>query len=1356
MHAVNDSKLLPRFLEHTPQRIAMFDRQMRYLFASKCWLIDYGLEENTVLSSQHEQLFPDLSLEWQTGSDRCLSGEATQCELDKLTLPDGREIWHRWEMQPWRDENGKIGGAIAIADSIPILDPKSSQVNQTQTSQEQNQLNLALLQLQTEVEKRKQAQSELDNLFNLSSDLLGIAGADGYFKRVNPAFQQILGFSTEEFLAKPFLDFVHPDDVESTVAEAEKLATGRVTIYFENRYLCRNGAYKWIAWSAVPNADGLIHFVGRDITENKQFQTQLQQYQEQLEDLVEERTVQLRAEISDRQKTLKQLRKSRKRLQLINRISTSINAGMSVEEIIACAVQLVSESFPKMRVAYSTIDRQGNLKVIRSIEPPEMPALKGLEVNLNTAPAYLQALQNEKLVAIADVTADSRIAPLTATFLANEIRAVLDLPLQHSQTLVGLLCLDSPVAKKWRKNEIASLTEVAEYLAIAIKESLARKQSQEAEIALRESETRFQRLATNLPGIIYQYRMSSDRREKFTYISPGCRELYELEPEQIQENAASLYQLVHPDDLPKLANTIAVSAQTLQPWNLEFRIITPSGKMKWLQARSRPEQQANGDLIWDGLMLDISDRILAEQQRDNFFQLSLEMLAIANLDGYFTQLNPAWEKTLGWTREELSAKPFVDFVHPEDREATLKQAQAAEENIIISFENRYLCQDGSYKWLSWNSAFSVEQNMIYAVARDISDRKAAEVKLKEREQFLSTIYNGVEQAIFVVNVTPDNDFRYVGWNSVGERIGGVSSQDAEGKTPEETFGATLGAFMRQRYTDCLNSGKAMTYEESFIDNDRETWSLTTIKPLRDRQGRISQLIGTGYDISDRKLTEIALVESEAKYRALAEREALINSLANLIRESLDLETILATTVTEIRNLLKCDRCMFAWYKGEAKIPVWEVIKEAKSPKLKTMEGVYPASLPNSTEIDPITEKLLCAEVLRVDDVYQYPNVIVRKNLKSYKGRALLILPVRTLSGEVGALSCIHHRSERPWTNSEVELVEIVVDQLAIALNQAELYQQTQQTAKTAQKQAQELQFALDQLQRTQIQLVQSEKMSSLGQMVAGIAHEINNPVNFIHGNLTHADEYTQDLLGLLQLYQQTYPHPSSEIADEIEAIDLEFLLADLPKLISSMKVGSERIREIVKSLRVFSRLDEAEMKSVDIHECIESTLMILHNRLKFKSDRPSIEVIKDYGTLPAVECFPGQLNQVLMNILTNAIDALEDYNHKRSLAEIKANPSQIRITTEIFNDNQIKIAIADNGEGINETTKQRLFDPFFTTKPVGKGTGLGLSISYSIITERHGGTLECYSTPGQGAKFTIQIPIHQPEFRDCKNSNTRN
>jgi signal transduction histidine kinase len=312
-----------------------------------------------------------------------------------------------------------------------------------------------------------------------------------------------------------------------------------------------------------------------------------------------------------------------------------------------------------------------------------------------------------------------------------------------------------------------------------------------------------------------------------------------------------------------------------------------------------------------------------------------------------------------------------------------------------------------------------------------------------------------------------------------------------------------------------------------------------------------------------------------------------------------------------------------------------------------------------------------------------------------------------------------------------------------ALARIRIHLQLSQTQKNLTQRTHELLQALARLQETQVHLVQSEKMSSLGQLVAGIAHEINNPINFIYGNLPPAEEHIHNLLTFLELYRDCHPQGHPKIQAWMEAVDMNYLVEDLPKLLRSLRLGSDRIRKLVLSLRNFSRLDESECKTVDIHEGIESTLVILQHRLKARPDHPGIQISRDYGQLPLVECYPGQLNQVFMNILSNAIDALEERNLQRSPDLSQVNLNTITIRTEVLSNQAIAIHIADNGIGIEESLCSKLFEPFFTTKSVGKGTGLGLSISYQIITEKHKGKIYCQSTPGQGAEFTIEIPIRQ-------------
>jgi two-component system NtrC family sensor kinase len=348
---------------------------------------------------------------------------------------------------------------------------------------------------------------------------------------------------------------------------------------------------------------------------------------------------------------------------------------------------------------------------------------------------------------------------------------------------------------------------------------------------------------------------------------------------------------------------------------------------------------------------------------------------------------------------------------------------------------------------------------------------------------------------------------------------------------------------------------------------------------------------------------------------------------------------------------------------------------------------------------------------------------------------------------------------KPFQQDEV-LARIKV-QLKLRRLNIELDQQKQKLEERVKERTAELSTTVEELQKTQLQLVQSEKISTLGQLVAGVAHEINNPIGFISTNLYHANQYAQDLIYLLKLYQKKFPSPDREIEEIIESIDLEHIVGDLPKLLSSMKLGSDRIRGIMQSLRTFSRADGVKKKAIDIHEGIETTLMILQHRLKPQTNRLPIQVIKEYGNLPPIECYPGQLNQVFMNLLANAIDALDEaFNTTCHIASVDESMGSIKeldthpqprntgnhLTPRIFiytaaSKENLTIRIADNGMGMPELVQNHIFQAFYTTKPEGKGTGLGLSISYQIITDKHSGTLECISSCGQGTEFIIQIPI---------------
>ncbi|MFN6478024.1 PAS domain S-box protein [Nostoc sp. DedQUE07] len=651
---------------------------------------------------------------------------------------------------------------------------------------------------------------------------------------------------------------------------------------------------------------------------------------------------------------------------------------------------------------------------------------------------------------------------------------------------------------------------------------------------------------------------------------------------------------------------------------------------------------------------------------------------------------------------------------------------------------------------------------IIVLVRDTSDNNQA--ALIESDAKFRSIVENANNVIFAL--TLEGIFSYVSPNWT--EIFGHEIAEVEGKSfvpfihPDDVH---ICVDYFQRILTTSEKQKAIEYRVQH-KNGSWRWHTSNSSAIKDANGNILYFVGICYDTTDRKEAEIALRES-------AQREALLNRLSNQIRASLDLNYIVETAVQEIRNLFQIDRCAFFWYRQDADVPYWERVHEAKSSFLPCLLNQQEAT---HAEIKLIAAKTLNGEIIRIDDTETVGDSIAQQFLQDFGFTAFMALPVHTQSGEIGAFSCGYCSGFRPWQNNEVELLQAVTVQLAIAIDQAKLYTQSRITAQTAQDKAQQLEAALLELQQTQAQLIQTEKMSSLGQLVAGIAHEINNPVNFIYGNISHASEYTKDLLHLVELYQQSYYPPTPEIDRQINSIDLEFLKQDLPKILESMKMGSERIRQIVLSLRNFSRLDEDGTKAVDIHEGMDSTLLLLQNRLKAKPGHPEIQVIRDYGNLPPVVCHAGQMNQVFMNVLTNAIDALEEsYSAGSRSAYVNSHTLQkgVRVASprvalmslvnnteqrthdqgqmtslqihirSLIQEDYVIIRVADNGPGMSEEVRKRLFDPFFTTKPVGKGTGMGLSISYQIVVQKHGGKIHCISAPGEGAEFVVMIPLKQ-------------
>jgi len=442
-------------------------------------------------------------------------------------------------------------------------------------------------------------------------------------------------------------------------------------------------------------------------------------------------------------------------------------------------------------------------------------------------------------------------------------------------------------------------------------------------------------------------------------------------------------------------------------------------------------------------------------------------------------------------------------------------------------------------------------------------------------------------------------------------------------------------------------------------------------------------------------------------------------ISQMISSTIDLDELLQIVTQTMLQNSGADRCALMLYQDQQwqvrAIATWENIS------LQTEPLENNPTVP--VKLIQYVKNTLAAVVI---DRAKTDLPVIDDYLDHHQPESLLGLPILNQGNLVGILYLENRITSGVFSRDRLLVLNFLSSQAAIALENARLYHQVQQT--------------LNELQQTQMQMIQSEKMSALGNLVAGVAHEINNPVGFIAGNLNEANAGLQDLIDYLRLYQEKFPEPGAELIEKAEEIDFDYLVEDLPKMLSSMKIGCDRIKNISTSLRTFSRADTAHKVEANIHEGLNSTLMILRHRLKANDKHPEIKIIKEYGNIPKVKCYLGQLNQVFMNLLANAIDALEESNQGRSFAEIQAHPNHITIRTKVESEN-VKISIADNGKGMSEEVKNRIFDHLFTTKDVGKGTGLGLAIARQIVEEKHGGKLSCFSTPGEGTEFVIEILI---------------
>ncbi|MEP0885676.1 PAS domain S-box protein [Trichocoleus sp. ST-U3] len=771
------------------------------------------------------------------------------------------------------------------------------------------------------------------------------------------------------------------------------------------------------------------------------------------------------------------------------------------------------------------------------------------------------------------------------------------------------------------------------------------------------------------------------------------------------------------------------------------------------------------------------------------------------VDLRFMYWNKASEDVFGYSQEDVLGKNDYDFLpHEQARYLRAKDRQVLTGGKLVESRDTPLMtpHHGERRIHTKKIPLlddSGTPRYLLGICEDITESKKAEEGLRESENHYRRILETASEGIWMFDVDSKTTFA----NSRIAEMLGYTVEEMLGRSLFD-FMDEESRMLAQAYVERRRRGIHERHDFKFRRKDgSDLWAIVSATPILDAAGEFVGVLRMITDISDRKQVEQALQASHQQFVHILERITdaffaldhqwqftYLNGEAERIfernREELRgvniweaLPEMADTIVEQQYHKAKLEQIPVifetfcsqwnSWFEvrvypcAEGLSVFWRDISDRKQAEkaLQDSEQRFRATF-NQAAVG-IAHANLKGEFLRINQKYC--------DLLGYTQEEMLTRTfqdithpddedadcsqiTQLLAGKIQMYSMEKRYIARSgafiWVNLTVSLrrSSLGIPKYFIAVvqdisNKKQAEEALRRSESELRTKNQQLQQTLHQLKQTQAQLIQNEKMIGLGQMVAGIAHEINNPISFIYGNIAYAREYASDLLHLVQLYAKHYPEAVPEIQQQITAFDLEFIKADFPKLLESMKKGAKRIRSIVLSLRNFSHLDEADMKKVDIHEGISSTLLILQHRLKKHPASPEIKVIQEYGQLPLVECYPSQLNQVLMNLLNNAIDALET----QPCSPMIAIRTEVKYESGVIHPSHVVIRVSDNGCGIPEEVKQRIFDPFFTTKPVGVGTGLGLSIAHSIIVEKHGGQLTCSSTPGQGTEFAIELPIQQ-------------
>ncbi|MGB3616195.1 MAG: PAS domain S-box protein [Elainellaceae cyanobacterium] len=773
---------------------------------------------------------------------------------------------------------------------------------------------------------------------------------------------------------------------------------------------------------------------------------------------------------------------------------------------------------------------------------------------------------------------------------------------------------------------------------------------------------------------------------------------------------------------------------------IEEPLTVPGDDQRWLVTNKAPLRDLTKTVFGVVVTIqDITERKRAEstlQDSERRFRCAIAdapfPIMIHAEDGEVLQVSATWTDITGYTHDDIPTTSAWVYLAHGDRAPAILEVIRETYSLTARRDNGEFAiatRDGSQRvWLITSTPLVPlpdGRRVTMAMAVDITTRRQAELALRESEERYRTIYN--QAAMGLLSTTPNGEIADA--NPCCCEMLGYSREELLSKTVEDITHPddrkTIKLASQQRHRDEATS---FFTEKRYLRKDGSAfWAATGVSFLYDATGQFRNALAIIRDISERKRYEAERKQAEAHVHALLKRTQLLNCISSEIRDSLDLGIILRNLVNGVVAELSVESCVFAWYRGsnssELSSHLLEAVEEKKVGCLQSCIGTY-----TYADCPDMLEHILNNRIYRIEGLADVEDEGLLAHLKSVGLSTLLGLPIHTAGGKIGSIFLGRVAEDQPWQEEEVDLFQSIADQVAIAIYQAQLYEESQ--AKT-----QALEQSYRELQEAQIHMVQAEKMSSLGQLVAGIAHEINNPVGFISGNLAAATNYVNSLTALVQRYQNLYPNPPQAIAQLSQQADINYILEDFPKLLSSMENGATRIQAIVQSLRTFSRLEQVGQSAVDIHQRIDNTLIILQNRLNGRAGAPEVEVVKQYGNLPQIECYGSLLDQVFINLLVNAVDAIEE---RQADAE-QDYAGRIAIATEVTPE-AVSISIRDNGIGMDAKTQASIFNPFFTTKPIGVGTGMGLSISYQIVAGSHQGKFHCRSTAGEGTEFVVEIP----------------